>query len=45
MAALNCTAVGARGGIHGLADAKALMARCERRSRREFEGGGAGAIL
>ncbi len=37
MAALNCTALGARGGIRGLAEAKALMARAERRSRREFE--------
>lgn len=41
MAALNCTAIGARGGIRGLADAKALMARAERRSAREFEVGGA----
>jgi sulfofructose kinase len=37
MAALNCTAIGARGGIRKLADAKALMARAERRSQREFE--------
>ena len=37
MAALNCTALGARGGIGGLAEVKALMARAERRSRREFE--------
>jgi len=37
MAALNCTALGARGGIRGLEDARALMARAERRSHREFE--------
>lgn len=37
MAALNCTALGARGGIRDLAEARALMARAERRSRREFE--------
>lgn len=36
MAALNCTAIGARGGIKTLADAKALMTRAERRSQREF---------
>jgi sulfofructose kinase len=37
MAALNCTAIGARGGIRGLDEARALMARAERRSQREFE--------
>jgi sulfofructose kinase len=37
MAALNCTAIGARGGIKSLQDAKALMLRAERRSQREFE--------
>ncbi|MGH9720869.1 MAG: carbohydrate kinase family protein, partial [Bryobacteraceae bacterium] len=37
LAALNCTAIGARGGIKGLDDAKALMARAERRSHPEFE--------
>jgi sulfofructose kinase len=37
MAALNCTAIGARGGIKTLDDAKALMARGERRSQRDFE--------
>lgn len=37
MAALNCTAIGARGGIRTLADARALMGRAERRSNREFE--------
>jgi sulfofructose kinase len=36
MAALNCTALGARGGICGLPEAKALMARAERRSHRDF---------
>jgi sulfofructose kinase len=43
MAALNCTALGARGGIRGLAEATALMARAERRGRREFEIRGSGA--
>jgi sulfofructose kinase len=37
MAALNCTALGARGGIRGLADAQQLMRRAERRSRSDFE--------
>jgi sulfofructose kinase len=37
MAALNCTAIGARGGIKTLDHARALMARTERRSQREFE--------
>jgi Sugar kinases, ribokinase family len=36
MAALNCTALGARGGIRGRAEAMSLMARAERRSRPEF---------
>ena len=36
MAALNCTALGARGGIGGVADVRALMARAERRSHPEF---------
>jgi sulfofructose kinase len=36
LAALNCTAFGARGGIRGLDDARALMARAERRSHPEF---------
>ena len=37
MAALNCTAIGARGGIQDLGAAKALMARAERRTNRDFE--------
>jgi sulfofructose kinase len=36
MAALNCMALGARGGIRGLEEARALMARAERRSHPEF---------
>jgi sulfofructose kinase len=36
MAALNCTALGARGGIRGLDDVFALMARAERRTHPEF---------
>jgi sulfofructose kinase len=41
LAALNCTAIGARGGIRTLVEAKALMARAERRSQRDFETTGA----
>jgi sulfofructose kinase len=37
MAALNCTALGARGGISTIAEAKALMQRAERRSQPDFE--------
>jgi sulfofructose kinase len=37
MAALNCTALGARGGIRGLDEVKALLKRGERRSNREIE--------
>ena len=36
MAALNCTAYGARGGIRGLEEAQALMARGEKRPHPEF---------
>ena len=36
MAALNCTALGARGGIRGLEDVRTLMARAERRSDPAF---------
>ena len=36
MAALNCTALGARGGIRGLNEVRALMARAERRSHPDF---------
>src|SRR5579872_7141003 len=36
MAALNCTALGARGGICGLAEIRALMARADRRSHPDF---------
>jgi sulfofructose kinase len=37
MAALNCTALGARGGIRAMADVKTLMSRAERRSLRDYE--------
>ena len=37
MAALNCTALGARGGIAAIEDARELMKRAERRSQRDFE--------
>jgi sulfofructose kinase len=36
MAALNCTHLGARGGIATVAEARRLMERAERRSHREF---------
>ena len=36
MAALNCTAMGARGGIRGLDEIRLLMARGERRSNPDF---------
>ncbi len=36
MAALNCTALGARGGIQTAADARRLMGRVERRTNPEF---------
>ncbi len=36
MAALNCTAIGARGAIRGVAEVRALMARAERRAHSEF---------
>jgi len=38
MAALNCTAQGARGGIRGLEEIRALMAHGERRSHPDFAG-------
>jgi sulfofructose kinase len=37
LAALNCTAIGARGGIRGRAEALALMSRAERRAHADFE--------
>ena len=37
MAALNCTALGARGGISTIDQARALIERAERRSHRDFE--------
>jgi len=37
MAALNCTALGARGHIASLPEAQAVMRHAERRSKREFE--------
>lgn len=37
MAAINCTAIGARGGLHLLGQAKALIGRAERRSHRDYE--------
>jgi sulfofructose kinase len=36
MAALNCTRLGARGGIGTLNDARALIERAERRVHRDF---------
>ena len=40
MAALNCTALGARGGIATVEQARALMGRAERRSNRDYESAG-----
>jgi sulfofructose kinase len=37
MAALNCTALGARGGIRNAEDARTLMGRAERRSHPDFQ--------
>ena len=37
MAALNCTAIGARGGIRGPEEVRELMGRAERRSHKDFE--------
>ena len=37
LAALNCMALGARGGIATIEEAKALIQRAERRSNRDFE--------
>ena len=37
MAALNCTAIGARGGIRGPEEVGELMGRAERRSHKDFE--------
>jgi sulfofructose kinase len=37
MAALNCTKLGARGGIASVSEARALMLRAERRSHPDFE--------
>lgn len=37
MAALNCTALGARGGIRTPAEARAPMSRAQRRSHPDFE--------
>jgi len=42
MAALNCTALGARGGIRGAAEVRALMARAERRTHPDFAARAAG---
>ncbi len=39
MAALNCMALGARGGIRGLDEARQLMSRAERRSHPQFQAG------
>jgi len=37
MAALNCTVLGARGGIAAAVDARRLIAKAERRSNKDFE--------
>lgn len=43
MAALNCTALGARGGIRGLEEIHTLMSRAERRSHPDFASRASGA--
>jgi sulfofructose kinase len=45
MAALNCTALGARGGIPGIAEVRSLMARAGRRSHAEFAGRAAASTV
>jgi len=45
MAALNCTALGARGGICGVAEIRALMKIAERRSHPEFAARAAASIV
>ena len=45
MAALNCTGLGARGGIPGIAEVRSLMARAERRSQAEFAGRAAASTV
>jgi hypothetical protein len=37
MAALNCTVLGARGGIARSSEARRLMSKAERRSNQDFE--------
>ena len=44
MAALNCTSLGARGGIRGLQEVRALMARAQRRSHPDFAVRAGGAV-
>ncbi|HUJ20793.1 MAG TPA: PfkB family carbohydrate kinase [Bryobacteraceae bacterium] len=44
MAALNCMALGARGGIRGIDEVRALMGRAERRAHPEFKTRSAGAV-
>src|ERR1035441_7686147 len=45
MAALNCTALGARSGIRGVAEVRSLMARAERRSLADFAARAAVSIV
>lgn len=44
MAALNCTALGARGGIRGIEEVRSLMTRAERRSQADFSARAAGSV-
>jgi sulfofructose kinase len=45
MAALNCTALGARGGISGAAEVRALLGRAERRAHPDFASRAAVPVL
>jgi hypothetical protein len=45
MAALNCAALGARGGIPGIAEVRSLMACAGRRSQAEFAGRAAASTV
>ena len=45
MAALNCTALGARGGISGVAEVKAILSRAERRAHPDFAARASAVVL
>lgn len=45
MAALNCTALGARGGISGVAEVKTMLSRAERRAHPDFAARASAVVL